>query len=80
MFSEIDKGINDVENGRQLPLDETFEVVGKLRNMDIAKVEKQERQQILNLLITRLQLAEKAIIEEGTVSADEIEVELGIQN
>lgn len=33
LFKMFDKGIDDMETGRELPLDEAFEKITELRNM-----------------------------------------------
>lgn len=43
-----------------------------------AKLEESDKQKALNQLLLRLQDAEKSVAVEGTISADELETELGV--
>lgn len=51
---------------------------GQYAILDMAELDELDKQKALNQLLTKLQAAEKSVAEEGTISADELEAELGV--
>lgn len=45
---------------------------------ELDELDKLDKQKALNQLLLKLQEAEKSVIAEGTISADELEKELGV--
>ena len=82
MKSELNYGIADMEAGRELPLDEAMEKITELRNVfsGLEKLEKHDKQKHLYQLMTKLNEAEIFIRDNGTISADELESELGVSD
>ena len=80
--SELNYGIADMEAGRELPLDEAMEKITELRNVfsGLEKLEKHDKQKHLYQLMTKLNEAEIFIRDNGTISADELESELGVSD
>lgn len=77
--SELNYGIADMEAGRELPLDEAMEKITELRNV-FGGLEKIDKQKDLYQLMTKLNEAENSIRDNGTISADELESELGVSD
>lgn len=80
--SELNYGIADMEAGRELPLDEAMKKITELRNVfsGLEKIEKLDKQKLLYQLMTKLNEAEISIRDNGTISADELESELGVSD
>lgn len=80
--SELNYGIADMEAGRELPLDEAIKKITELRNVfsGLEKIEKHDKQKLLYQLMTKLNEAEISIRDNGTISADELESELGVSD
>lgn len=77
--SELNYGIADMEAGRELPLDEAMKKITELRNVFSGR-EKIGKQKDLYQLMTKLNEAENSIRDNGTISADELESELGVSD
>ena len=80
--SELNYGIADMEAGRELPLDEAMKKITELRNVfsGLENLEKHDKQTHLYQLMTKLNEAEIFIRDNGTISADELESELGVSD
>ena len=53
---------------------------GQCAIIDMKELDELDRQKALYQLMSKLNDAEISIREEGTISADELEVELGVKN
>ena len=51
---------------------------GSCAIIDMQELDELDKQKALNQLLLKLQEAEKSVIAEGTISADELEKELGV--
>ena len=69
--------VNEVSYGNRVYL--TRNGHGSCATMDIQELDKQDKQKAFNQLLLRLQEAESSVISEGTISADELEKELGVE-
>ncbi len=70
--------INEVTYGNRVYL--TRNGHGQCAIIDIKELDELDRQKALYQLMSKLNDAEISIREEGTISADELEVELGVKN
>ena len=68
--------INEVTYGNRVYL--TRNGHGQCAIIDIKELDELDKQKALYQLMTKLETAEKSIIEEGTISADELEAELEV--
>ena|GEM_PF-36546 len=67
--------MNEVTYGNRVYL--TRNGHGSCAIIDIEELDELDKMKALNKLLLKLQTAEKSVLEEGTVSADELEKELG---
>ena len=70
--------INEVTYGNRVYL--TRNGHGQCAIIDMKELDELDRQKALYQLVSKLNDAEISIREEGTISADELEVELGVKN
>ena len=70
--------INEVTYGNRVYL--TRNGHGQCAIIDMKELDELDRQKALYQLMSKLNDAEISICEEGTISADELEVELGVKN
>ena len=68
--------VNEVYYGNRVYL--TRNGHGACAIIDMKELDELDRQKALNQLLLKLQEAENSVISEGTVSADELEKELGV--
>ncbi len=68
--------VNEVSYGNRVYL--TRNGHGSCAIIDMKELDELDRQKALNQLLLKLQDAEKSVIAEGTVFADELEAELGV--
>ncbi len=68
--------VNEVSYGNRVYL--TRNGHGSCAIIDMKELDELDRQKALNQLLLKLQDAEKSVIAEGTVSADELEAELRV--
>ncbi len=68
--------VNEVSYGNRVYL--TRNGHGSCAIIDMKELDELDRQKALNQLLLKLQDAEKSVIAEGTVSAGELEAELGV--
>lgn len=68
--------INEVAYGNRVYL--TRNGHGQCAIIDMKELDELDKQKALYELMTKLNNAEKSILEEGTISADELEKELGV--
>ncbi len=68
--------VNEVSYGNRVYL--TRNGRGSCAIIDMKELDELDKQKALNQLLLKLQDAEKSVITEGTVSADELETELGV--
>ena len=69
--------INEVTYGNRVYL--TRNGHGQCAIIDMKELDELDRQKALYQLVSKLNDAEISIREEGTISADELEVELGVK-
>ena len=67
--------VNEVSYGNRVYL--TRNGHGSCAIIDMQELDELDKQKALNQLLLKLQEAEKSVIAEGTISADELEKELG---
>ena len=68
--------LNEVTYGNRVYL--TRNGHGQCAIIDMKELDELDKQKALYELMTKLKIAEKSILEEGTISADELEKELGV--
>lgn len=68
--------VNEVSYGNRVYL--TRNGHGSCAIIDMKELDELDKQKALNQLLLKLQEAEKSVIVEGTLSADELETELGV--
>lgn len=68
--------LNEVSYGNRVYL--TRNGHGSCSIIDMKELDELDKQKALNQLLLKLQDAEKSVIAEGTISADELEAELGV--
>ncbi|MCI8515112.1 MAG: prevent-host-death protein [Lachnospiraceae bacterium] len=68
--------VNKVSYGNRVYL--TRNGHGSCAIIDMKELDESDKQKALNQLLLRLQEAEKSVMTEGTLSADELEEELGV--
>lgn len=68
--------LNEVSYGNRVYL--TRNGHGQCAIIDMKELDELDKQKALYELMTKLKIAEKSILEEGTISADELEKELGV--
>ena len=68
--------VNEVSYGNSVYL--TRNGHGSCAIIDIQELDELDKQKALNQLLMKLQEAENSVITEGTISADELENELGV--
>lgn len=68
--------VNEVSYGNRVYL--THNGRGSCAIIDMQELDELDKQKALNQLLFKLQEAENSIITEGTISADELEKELGV--
>lgn len=68
--------VNEVSYGNRVYL--TRNGHGSCAIIDMKELDELDRQKALNQLLLKLRDAEKSVIAEGTISADELEAELGV--
>lgn len=68
--------VNEVSYGNRVYL--TRNGRGSYAIIDMQELDELDKQKALNQLLFKLQEAENSIITEGTISADELEKELGV--
>lgn len=68
--------LNEVSYGNRVYL--TRNGHGSCAIIDMKELDELDKQKALNQLLLKLQDAEKSVIAEGTISADELEAELGV--
>ena len=69
--------VNEVSYGNRVYL--TRNGHGSCAIIDMQELDELDKQKSLNQLLLNLQKAENSVITEGTISADELEKELGVQ-
>lgn len=69
--------VNEVSYGNRVYL--TRNGHGACAIIDMKELDELDKQKALNQLLTKLQEAEKSVMEEGTISADDLEAELGVK-
>lgn len=69
--------VNEVSYGNRVYL--TRNGHGSCAIIDMKELDELDKQKALNQLLTKLREAEKSVAEEGTISADELEAELGVK-
>lgn len=67
--------VNEVSYGNRVYL--TRNGHGSCAIIDMQELDELDKQKALNQLLLKLQEAENSVITEGTISADELEKELG---
>ncbi len=68
--------VNEVSYGNRVYL--TRNGHGSYAIIDMKELDELDKQKALNELLLKLQDAEKSVTIEGTISADELEAELGV--
>ena len=68
--------VNEVTYGNRVYL--TRNGHGSCAIIDMKELDELDKQKALNQLLLKLQKAEQSVISEGTISADELEAELGV--
>ena len=68
--------VNEVFYGNRVYL--TRNGHGSCAIIDMQELDELDKQKALNQLLLKLQEAENSVITEGTISADELEKELGV--
>ena len=68
--------VNEVSYGNRVYL--TRNGHGACAIIDMQELDELDKQKALNQLLLKLQKAENSVITEGTISADELEKELGV--
>ena len=68
--------VNEVSYGNRVYL--TRNGHGSCAIIDMQELDELDKQKALNQLLLKLQKAENSVITEGTISADELEKELGV--
>lgn len=68
--------VNEVSYGNRVYL--TRNGQGSCAIIDMQELDELDKQKALNQLLLKLQEAEKSVITEGSISADELEKELGV--
>lgn len=68
--------VNEVSYGNRVYL--TRNGRGSCAIIDMQELDELDKQKALNQLLFKLQEAENSVITEGTISADELEKELGV--
>ncbi len=68
--------VNEVTYGNRVYL--TRNGHGACAIVDMEELDELDKQKSIYQLLLKLQEAEKTVIEEGTISADELEAELGV--
>lgn len=69
--------VNEVSYGNRVYL--TRNGHGACAIIDMKELDELDKQKALNQLLTKLQEAEKSVAEECTISADDLEAELGVK-
>ncbi|MDE7418048.1 MAG: prevent-host-death protein [Lachnospiraceae bacterium] len=68
--------VNEVSYGNRVYL--THNGHGSCAIIDMQELDELDKQKALNQLLIKLQAAENSVVTEGTISADELEKELGV--
>lgn len=69
--------VNEVSYGNRVYLIRNGH--GSCAIIDMQELDELDKQKALNQLLLKLQEAENSVITEGTISADELDKELGVQ-